>query len=62
MECDLLSLHPFYQFLNSNKEPLIRDARRHETVMLDFAVEFDTLGTHFGSAFAQAAVTIGCFS
>jgi hypothetical protein len=46
VKCDLLSLHPLYQFLDPIKYWLIRDAGRHVSVMLDFTVEFDTLFTH----------------
>jgi hypothetical protein len=46
VKCGLLGLHLLYQFLDSIKDWLIRDAGRHGTVMFDFTVEFDTLFTH----------------
>jgi hypothetical protein len=49
MKRQLLSLHPLNQFLDPIKHGVIGDSRRHETVMLDLAGEFDAL-TH-GSPF-----------
>jgi hypothetical protein len=54
MKRDLLSLHLLDQSLDSIKHCLIGDAGRHETVMLDLAVEFGALLTHGNSAFARA--------
>jgi len=45
MKCGLLILHPLYQLLDPIEYRLIRDAGRHEMVMLDFSVKFDTLFT-----------------
>jgi hypothetical protein len=42
----LLCLHPLYQFFDPIKRSLIGDPGRQALVMLDLAVEFDTLVTH----------------
>jgi hypothetical protein len=47
VERSLLGLHLLYQFLNPIKEIRIGDSGRHALVMLDLAVEFDALVTHF---------------
>jgi hypothetical protein len=43
----LLGLRPLDQFLDPIEHSLIGDSGRHALVMLDLAVEFDTLVTHF---------------
>jgi hypothetical protein len=47
VKCCLLGLHPLYQFLDPIKRSLIGNSGRHVLVMLDLAVEFDALVTHF---------------
>jgi hypothetical protein len=43
----LLGLHALYQFLDPIKRSLIGDPGWHSLVMLDLAVEFDALLTHW---------------
>jgi hypothetical protein len=47
VKCCLLGLHPLYQLLDPIKRSLIGNSGRHVLVMLDLAVEFDALVTHF---------------
>jgi hypothetical protein len=46
MKGGLLRLHPLYQFFDPIKSRLIGDPGRQALVMLNLAVEFDTLVTH----------------
>jgi hypothetical protein len=46
MKRQLLSLHPLNQFLDPINRWLIRDARRQETMMLDFLVDLVAILTH----------------
>ena len=46
VKCCLLSLHPLNQMFDPIKDRLIRDAGRHETVMLNLPVDLVALLTH----------------
>jgi hypothetical protein len=59
MERGLLTLHPFYQFLDPSKHSRIADSGRHALVMLDLAVKFDALLTH-GTRRCQATPISHC--
>ena len=51
---DLLGLHLLHQFFNPINRKLVGDRSAYAFVVLDLAVEFDTLVAHFYSAFARS--------
>jgi len=58
MKRRLLGLHSLDQFLDPIKHSLISDSGRHALVMLNLAVEFDALVTHFSVPHPRVAVPV----